>query len=188
MFKSKFLMLTSVWYALHNCLMMWMRKKLARDLANQAEIILQPSTQTIWPLYPWTIHLLYFYNLEIKYLLATHSHQSQNEAAPAFGSNTEGSRLLEATVWFQCSVDHQRSSPWCPTSPWGLVSIMDNLFTSDSPRNHMDLKATSWPSRTEPRSAWSRDVANYLDQEPKQVASTMLMFRSKGHSFYILAS
>lgn len=139
MFKSKFLMLTSVWYALHNCLMMWMRKKLARDSANQAEIILQPSTQTIWPLYPWTIHLLYFYNLEIKYLLATHSHQSQDEAAPAFGSNTEGSRLLEATVWFQCSVDHQRSSPWCPTSPWGLVSIMDNLLVT-----HPE---TTWTSR-----------------------------------------
>lgn len=117
MFKSKFLMLTSVWYVLHNCLMMWMRKKLAHDLANQAEITLQPSTQTIWPLYPWTIHLLYFYNLEIKYLLATHSHQSQDEAAPAFGSNTEGSRLLEATVWFQRSVDHQRSSLWCPHPP-----------------------------------------------------------------------
>lgn len=86
---------------------------------------------------------------------------------------------MEDTVQFQWSVYHQRSSPWCLPVPRVLVSIKANLFANDSTRNHVDPKASSWPSRTWPKSSWSRDVANYLDQKPKQVAQTMLMFSSR---------
>jgi len=73
-------------------------KQQAHDLANQAQIMPLSLGSDHTTFTAWYIHLFSFHNLGTKISLRAHSHQPQDEEAPAFGPNTEGSKPVEATA------------------------------------------------------------------------------------------